>query len=147
MLPKPHGSKITPGEANPDPNRGVEAEGKRSTPVRIAGSFFCIVFFNLEIRSIYRRVFKSNGAFDIDVRARYIKIEERDAIAEYVMNPPNASGLRRDRQIRMQKPLIETVARTKHQAVPSEADRPLVTVSRHVSNNKNGHASGSAKIT
>src|SRR5580700_854165 len=105
------------------------------------------VFFNLEIRSIFRRVFKSNGAFDIDVRARYIKIEERDAIAEYVMNPPKASGLRRDRQIRMQKPLIETVARTKHQAMLSEADRPLVAVLRQVSNDKNGHASGSTKIT
>jgi hypothetical protein len=47
----------------------------------------------------------------------------------------------------MQKPLIETVARTKHQAMLSEADRPLVAVLRQVSDNKNGHASGSTKIT
>src|SRR6202050_1617011 len=105
------------------------------------------VFFNLEIRSIFRRVFKSNGAFDIDMRARYIKIEERDAVAEYVMNPPKASGLRRDRQIRMQKPLIEAVARTKHQPMLSEADWPLVPVLRQVSNDKNGHAPGSTKIS
>jgi hypothetical protein len=63
------------------------------------------------------------------------------------MNPPNASGLRRNRQIRMQKPLIETVARTKHQAMLSEADWPLVAVSREVSNDKNIHASGSTKNT
>jgi hypothetical protein len=44
------------------------------------------------------------------------------------------------------RPLIETVARTKHQAMLSEADRPLVPVLRQVPNNKNGHASGSAKI-
>ncbi len=50
------------------------------------------VFFNLEVRSIFRRVFKSNGAFDIDVRARCIKIKKRDTVAEYVVNPPNAKG-------------------------------------------------------
>jgi hypothetical protein len=47
----------------------------------------------------------------------------------------------------MQKPLIETVARTKHQAMLSEADWPLVAVSREVSNDKNIHASGSTKNT
>src|SRR5580700_11917665 len=63
------------------------------------------------------------------------------------MNPPNAGGLRRDGQIRMQKPLIETVARAKHQSMLSKSDGPLVAVSRQVSNNKNGHESGSTKIT
>jgi len=47
----------------------------------------------------------------------------------------------------MQKPLIETVTRTKHQTMLSEADWPLVAVSREVPNDKNGHASGSTKNT
>jgi hypothetical protein len=105
------------------------------------------VLFNLEVWRIFWRVFKPNGAFYINVRARCIKIEKRDAVAEYVVDPPNSTRLGRNRQIRMQKPLIETVARTKHQAMLSEADRPLVAVLRQVSNDKNGHASGSAKIT
>jgi len=74
------------------------------------------------------------------------KIEKRDAVAEYVVNPPNASGLGRNRQIRMQKPLIKTVAGTKHQAMFSEANGSFIAVFCQVSNDKNGHASGSTRI-
>jgi hypothetical protein len=96
------------------------------------------VFLDLEVRCIFGRVFEPNGAFHVDVRAGCIKIEKRDAVAEYVVNPPNASGLGRNRQIRAQKPLIETVARTKHQAMFSEANGPFIPVFCQVSNYKNG---------
>jgi hypothetical protein len=74
-----------------------------------------------------------------------IKIEKRDAVAKYVVNPPKASWLGRNHQIRMQKPLIEAVARTKHQAMLSEANWLSVAVFCQVSNDKHGHASGSTK--
>src|ERR1035438_8761256 len=46
----------------------------------------------------------------------------------------------------MQKPLIKTVARTKHQAMLSEANGPSVAIFCQVSDDKNGHASASAKM-
>jgi hypothetical protein len=54
------------------------------------------VFLDLEVRSIFRRAIKSNGAFHFDVCARCIEIEKRDAVAEYVVNLRNASRLGRN---------------------------------------------------
>jgi hypothetical protein len=46
----------------------------------------------------------------------------------------------------MQKPLIEAVAGTKHQAMLPEANGPFVAVSCQVSDDKNGHASDFQRI-
>jgi hypothetical protein len=74
----------------------------------------------------------STSMYKLDVS----KLEQRDAVAKYVVNPSKANWLGRNHQIRMQKPLIEAVARTKHQAMLSEADWLFVAVFCQVPNDK-----------
>ena len=67
------------------------------------------------------------------------EIRDGDTIVEHVVDPVEPRGLRFDRQIRTEEPLIVAVARPEHHAVLTQSDRSGVGVGRHMSYRQDRH--------
>jgi hypothetical protein len=92
------------------------------------------VIFDLEIGSVFRRMVKSDETRNFKVIALGAHVEERDAVPERVMDPPQSGGLGRNCQVGMEQPLIEAVAGTKHQPMLAQPEGLFVPILCHVTN-------------
>jgi hypothetical protein len=51
-------------------------------------------FVDLKIRGIFRRMVEPNGGLDVNECAGSVKVEQRNAIPEEIVNPPDLGWLR-----------------------------------------------------
>ncbi|MNL66252.1 hypothetical protein D3C87_1906860 [compost metagenome] len=82
---------------------------------------------------------EADDGFEAQLRGGSGDIDQRDAIAENIVNPADGRRLRKDIEAAAQKRLVETVARAEHQPVLAEMHRPFVMVGCDVADGENRH--------
>src|SRR5450631_660349 len=99
------------------------------------------VFLDAEVGSILRRVLKPNDRLECQRRCQRLcrEVDQRQAIAENVVNPPNLGWTGRDLESAIQQVLVKTVPRPEHQLMRAWPHRLLVLVCRRVMNGENRH--------
>ncbi len=66
---------------------------------------------------------KADAGFEAQFRGRVRNFNERDTIAEDVVDPADIAGFRIDRQGRGEKPLVVAVPRPEHQPMFAKVHR------------------------
>src|SRR5664279_160112 len=99
------------------------------------------VFLNAEVRRIFRRVLEPNDRLECQCPRPGMcrELDQRQAIAEYVVDPPDLGRARRDLTWESQQALIKTVPRPEHQLMRAWPHGLLVLVRRRMMDGENRH--------
>ncbi len=66
---------------------------------------------------------QGDGALEAELGGVFVECRDSDGVVEWIVQPAQVRGSRRDRQIRADKTQIVTFAGAKHHAMFAEADR------------------------
>src|SRR4051794_6794989 len=98
------------------------------------------VFLDPKVRCILRRVFEPNDRFECQCPCRCREVDQGQAIAEHVVDPPDLGRTRRYLQSAFQQTLIKAVPRPEHELMRARPHGLPVPVRRRVMNGVNRHA-------
>ena len=105
------------------------------------------MLFHLKIRRILRCVIEPDDTFHLKMRrGDVIEVEDGHAVTKQVMDPANGGRFGSNVQAAIQKTLIKTIARTKHQPVFAEAHRLPIAVFGLMLDDEDGHADHLAQL-
>src|SRR3954471_22598703 len=97
------------------------------------------VFLNPEVGSILRRVIETNDRLECQCPRRCREVDQGQAVAEHVVDPPDLGWTRRNLQSAIQQTLIKAVPRPEHQLMRAWPHRLPVAVCRGVMDGENWH--------
>jgi len=88
------------------------------------------VVLDAKIGRIFRRVVEPDEGFELQLARSRRKINERNAVAESIMDPTRLAWRRRYMQSAFEQPLVEAVPWTKHELMQPRPDRIFVVMGR-----------------
>jgi hypothetical protein len=93
-----------------------------------------------EVGSVLGRMVQTNEALELQRLALRAKVDQRQTVAEDVMNPSNLCRLGNDIETAIQQTLIEAVARAEHELMQARSYGSFVAIRRLMMDGVHGHS-------
>ena len=88
------------------------------------------IIFYAEVGSVLGRMLQADEGLKFQQFALRAKVDQRQAVTEYVVNPSDFRRFGKDVQTAIQQSLIEAVARAKQELMQARSYRSLVAIRR-----------------